>query len=185
MKSQQIFMNLMKQWVRSTSIPPMPTARSSTTVVSWSSPPAQIICGGRNEQNQPINIVEVYHSRTSQWHAVTPLPFPRANMTHMVIHNVLYLVCGYEGKEAISCKKTVLSTLIPHATIRDQFAIISHTMAASFDNYCLQLQTYCCFSGRMLVSSGRSQGSKLAFKTQLSIYIVVSSVHAYCPSTSS
>ena len=39
-----------QQWVRSTSIPPMPTAHSAATVVSWSSPPALIVCGGNDQQ---------------------------------------------------------------------------------------------------------------------------------------
>ena len=63
-----------QQWVRSTSIPPMPTARKSATVVSWSSPQALIVCGGNDRQSKPMSIVEVYHSRSSQWHTVTPLP---------------------------------------------------------------------------------------------------------------
>ena len=43
-----------QQWVRSTSKPPMPTA----TVVSWSSPPALIVCGGSDQQNRPMTIVK-------------------------------------------------------------------------------------------------------------------------------
>jgi N-acetylneuraminic acid mutarotase len=84
-----------QQWVRSTSIPPMPTARSSATVVSWSPPPALIICGGCNQQYQPTTVVEVYHGQTSQWHTVTPLPFPRYLMIHTVIHNVHSLLGGW------------------------------------------------------------------------------------------
>ena len=71
-----------QQWIRSISIPPMPTARKSVTAVSWSSPPALIVCGGCDQQRQPMITVEIYHSRTSQWHAVCPLLFPREQMTH-------------------------------------------------------------------------------------------------------
>ena len=102
-----------QQWVKSPSIPPMPTARSSATTVSFSSPPALIVCGGCSQQHQPMTVAEICHSRTSQWHTITSLPFPRAHMTHRVIHNMLYLVGGYEGKGMTSYKKTVLSILIP------------------------------------------------------------------------
>ena len=101
-----------QQWVGSTSIPPMPTARTSATVVSLSSPPALIVCGGRDQQHKPMTVVEVYNSRTSQWHTLSPLPFPRDGMSHTVIGNMLYLI---GGAETMLCtgKKTVMSTSIP------------------------------------------------------------------------
>ena len=40
------FDDVSQQWVKSTSIPPMLTARSTATAISWSSPPALIVCGG-------------------------------------------------------------------------------------------------------------------------------------------
>ena len=55
-----------KKWTRTTSMPPMPTARSSPTVVNWTSPQVLIVCGGENEHEEAINIVEVYHTLTSQ-----------------------------------------------------------------------------------------------------------------------
>ena len=70
----------------------MPTARKGITVVSWTSPSALIVCGGGDEHNEPMNVVEFYHSRTSQWHAVSPLPFPRDRMSHTVLHNELWVV---------------------------------------------------------------------------------------------
>ena len=81
-----------QQWVRSTTIPPMPTARSSVAAVSLTLPPALIVCGGSSAEGESMTVVEIYHSRTSQWHTVSPLPFPRRNMTHTIIHNVLFLV---------------------------------------------------------------------------------------------
>ena len=95
-----------QQWVRSTSIPPMPTARQGTTAVSWTTPTALIVCGGSDKHNKPMNVVEVYHSKTSQWHAVSPLPFPRYWMTHTVIHDVLCLVSS-GGGQAIVVGKVV------------------------------------------------------------------------------
>ena len=160
----------------------MPTARSSATAISWSSPPALIVCGGRNEQSQPIAVVEVYHSRTSQWHAVTPLPFPRANMTHTVIHNVLYLVGGYEGKEATSYKKTVtvLSTAIPLLLQTSLQSSPIQWQSLSITNVSNYKPTAISLRGCLLAVGGMKELSHPPKPES-----VVSSVHAYCPSTSS
>ena len=169
-----------QQWVRSTSIPPMPTARSSATAVSWSSPPALIVCGGWNEQNQPMTIVEVYHSRTSQWHAVTPLPFPRANMMHRVIHNVLYLVGGYERNEMTSYKKTVLSILIPQLLETNLQSSPTQWESPSITKISNYRSTVASLGGCLLAVGGMKDPSVPPKPNS-----VVSSVHAYCPSTSS
>ena len=164
-----------QQWDKSTSIPPMPTARAAATAVSWSSPPALIVCGGNDQQRQPMTVVEVYHSRTSQWHAATPLPFSRVTMTHTVIHNVLYLVGGYERKDLSSCKKTVLSTLIPQLleTVLQSSPIQWQNLSITdVSNY---KPTAASLGGCLLVVGGTKEVT----------LGVVSSVYAYCPSTSS
>ena len=158
----------------------MPTARSSATAVSWSSPTALIICGGRNEQSQPMTVVEVYHSRTSQWHAVTPLPFPRANMTHTVIHNVLYLVGGYERNEVTSYKKTVLSTFIPQPFETGLQSSPIQWQSVSITNVSNYKPTAASLGGCILVVGGTKE---LTYPPKPES--VVSSVHAYCPFTSS
>ena len=127
-----------------------------------------------------MTVVEVYHSRTSQWHAVTPLPFPRANMTHTVIHNVLYLVGGYETRQATSCKKTVLSTLIPQLLetgLQSSPAQWQSLLITNVSNY---RPTAASLGGCLLVVGGVKE---LTYPPKPNL--VVSSVHAYCPSTSS
>jgi hypothetical protein len=170
-----------QQWVRSTSIPPMPTARSSATVVSWSSPPALIVCGGNDQQGQPMTVVEVYYGRTSQWHAVTPLPFPRARMTHTVIHNMLYLVGGYETREVASYKKMVLSTLIPQLVETGLQSSPTSWKSLSISNIPNYRPTAASLGGCLLVVGGMKDVTHWPPKPKS----VVSSVHAYCPSTSS
>ena len=86
-----------QKWVTTTSIPPMPTARSSATAISWTSPQALIVCGGENKYEKAIDIVEVYHTLTSQWHSVSPLPFPCSHMMHTIVHDSLFLVGGQES----------------------------------------------------------------------------------------
>ena len=128
-----------------------------------------------------MTIVEFYHGRTSQWHTVSPLPFPRDYMTHTVFHNVLYLVGGYEGKEISSYTKTVLSTLIPQlletglqsSPIQWQSLLITDV-----PNY---RSTAATLRGCLLVMGGVKDSTSWPPKPSS----VVSSVHAYCPSTSS
>ena len=172
-----------QQWVRSTSIPPMPTARQGTAVVSWTSPTALIVCGGGDEHDEPMNEVEVYHSRTSQWHAVSPLPLPRHCMTHTVIHNVLYLVGGYKGKTLQSYTKTVLSASIPHLLESCLQPSRSSTPPVQWQSLSISdtpnyWSTPASLGGCLLVVGGNT-------KPAIFVGSKVSSVHAYCPSSSS
>ena len=169
-----------QQWVGSTSIPPMPTARRSVTVVSWSSPPALIVCGGNNLRSRPISAVEVYHSRTSQWHAVTPLPFSRVYMTQQIVNNILYLIGGREKETLNSYRKTVVSTSVPHLleTCLQPSPIQWQSLSIPYvPNY---RSTAASLGGCLLVVGGVKDPT---FPPKPNS--VVSSVHAYCPFTSS
>ena len=170
-----------QQWVRSTSIPPMPTARQESTVVSWTSPTALIVCGGCDEHSEPMNVVEVYHSRTSQWHAVSPLPFPRVSMTHTVIHNELYLVGGCEGSNSRSYTQTVLSALIPQlleSCLQPSRTLPVQWQSLSIPDISKHHSTAASLGVCILVVGGNTKSHLLAGSKS-------SSVHAYCPSCSS
>ena len=170
-----------QQWVRSTSIPPMPTARQGISAVSWTSPTALIVCGASDESGQPMNVVEVYHSRTSQWHAVSPLPFPRNWMSPTVIHNVLYLVGGYETEYAISSTKTVLSASIPQlleSCLQPPRTPPVQWQRLSIPDTPNHWSTAASLGGCLLVLGGNA-------RPNISVGSKVSSVNAYCPSSSS
>ena len=169
-----------QQWVRSTSIPPMPTARSSAAVVSLSSPPALIVCGGNDRQSQPMTIVEVYLGRTSQWHTITQLPFPRAAMKHTVIGNKLYLIGGVEGSTLGTYKKTVMSTSIPQLVDACLQPSRIQWKSLSIPNVPNYLSTAASLGGCLLVVGGTKDRSMPPTPKS-----VISSVHAYCPFTSS
>ena len=100
-----------QQWIKSTAIPPMRTARSLATVATWTTPEvsALILCGGKDHRSKTMADVEVFHSTTSQWHTALSLPLPRHDMKHIVIQNTLYLV----GGEKITRKCSVFSISIP------------------------------------------------------------------------
>ena len=170
-----------QQWVRSTTIPPMPTARYSATAVSWTSPPALIVCGGCYQQGRSLTVVEVYHGRTSQWHTVSPLPVPRDHITHIIVNSVLFLVGGYEGSTGDTKTKSVMSASIPQLL---EFCMQPSTTpsiqwrSASIPDVPHFMPTAASLGGCLLVVGGnRFSGSRKVNP--------VSSVHAYCPSSSS
>ena len=176
------FDDFSRQWVRSTSIPPMPTARAVATVVSWSSPSALIVCGGGDQQLHPMTVVEVYHSRTSQWHTLSPLPYPRSIMTHTVIHSMLYLVGGFEYHSMHSDTKTVLSASIPQLLETCLQPSPIQWQSLPISNVPHYSSTAASLGGCLLAVGGRRE-RLLTFP--LNPDSVVSSVHAYCPFTSS
>ena len=83
------------------SLPPMPSARSSVTVVARPSsspkPPAIAVCGGRGDGLVLLNTVEVYCHSTSQWHAAEPLPTPLYGLTSASVGDTTYLLGGAVG----------------------------------------------------------------------------------------
>ena len=168
-----------QQWVRSTSIPPMPTARSSATAVSWSSPPALIVCGGQDSYEEPMTTVEVYHSYTPQWHTLCPLPFPRSHMMSTIIHNSLFLVGGIES--SIYSTRSVIFVSVPD--LLDQCYQSSQQKVSSAHCQWQSLPatpTYC--------SGAASLGGCLLTVGGQSRYFagrVFSSIYAYSPSYSS
>ena len=176
-----------QQWVRSTFTPPMLTARKMTIAVSWTSPTALIVCGGSDKHNVPMNVVEVYHSRTSQWHAVSPLPFPKSSMTNSAIHDVLYLVGGNEGHilgsyTPESSTKTVLSASIPQ--LLESCLQSSRTPPVQWQSLSIPdtpnyNSTAASLGGCLLVVGGNTRPNILFPGPSLP------SVHAYCPSSSS
>ena len=161
----------------------MPTARQYTTTVSWTSPPALIVCGGSGENHKPMTVVEVYHRRTSQWHTVSPLPFPRDNMSHTVIHDVLYIVGGCEGSTLGSCKKSVISAPIPQlleSCLQPSRTPPVQWQSGSIPDVPHYWSTAASLGGCLLVVGGYS-----ILKVYEHFDVPVSSVHAYCPSSSS
>ena len=108
------FDEVSQQWVKSTTIPPMPTARSLATVATWKTADvtALIVCGGKDHKLNTLATVEIFHSVTSQWHIADPslyLPRPRHSMKHLILQNTLYLM----GGEKLTRKCSVFCISIP------------------------------------------------------------------------
>ena len=92
-----------RKWKRS--VPAMPTARHSPTVVSDKS--LLLVAGGVDKE--VVNNVEIHNSDTGQWSITTPLPFPSSGMSPVVVGDQLYLVGGFLGKNTTSSKAISVS----------------------------------------------------------------------------
>ena len=113
------FVSESQRWQES--LPPMPTARSSVTVVARPSsspkPPAIVVCGGRGDGGV-LNTVEVYCHSTSQWHAAEPLPTPLWGLTSASVGDTTYLLGGVDRMYRSSskqCFQVRLDSLIDRA----------------------------------------------------------------------
>ena len=82
-----------RNWKRT--IPPMPTARFSPTVVSLST--HLVVAGGYMDAGECINNVEIYNISTSQWSETDRLPYACANQRGIVYNNTVYLMGGLDG----------------------------------------------------------------------------------------
>ena len=85
-----------RNWKRT--IPPMPTARSSLTVVSL--PTHLIVAGGEVGYGYYTDNVEIYNIGTFQWSETDRLPYACCYQIGIVYmnNNTVYLVGGYDGK---------------------------------------------------------------------------------------
>ena len=82
--------------MKSTTIPPITTARSLATVATWTTQEvsAFIVCGGKDQKLRTTAEVEIFHSATFQWHTAASLPLPRYGMMPAIVKNTLYLTGG-------------------------------------------------------------------------------------------
>ena len=172
-----------QQWIGSTSIPPIPTARELVTVVSWSSPPALIVCGGRGESGEPMSVVEIY--TTAQWSTATPLPTPSSLMSQAIYGDTIFFMGGKEESALGSCRKTVF-----YVSVAQLLASCISELPSSQPrldklrelwHFLPDVPHYRC-------SAAFLNGCLLAIGGQKEALIggpVYSSVYAYCPHSSS
>ena len=102
-----------QQWEKS--IPPMPTPRRCTCVVTYHSSIA--VCGGQTTSGE-TNIIEVFKSETSQWYTAAPLPVACYFLQSTIINDTCYLVGGYH-RRSIMCASS-LPSLFQSATPHNQ-----------------------------------------------------------------
>ena len=80
------------------SIPPMPTARYNTTVLSH--PSCLVVAGGvKYPENSNLDTVEIFNINTSQWSQTDKLPIACCQLSGVVSKDMVYLVGGRDDKQ--------------------------------------------------------------------------------------
>lgn len=89
------------QWSKEV-VPPMPTARYSSTVVA--SPLGLIVIGGCINDDSETNTIEMLNMDTLQWHTTDPLPTPchGISATSTMFQDRCYVVGGYRESSALN-----------------------------------------------------------------------------------
>ena len=101
------------------SIPPMPTARHSTAVLSYHS--ALTVAGGNTGVTR-TSVVEIFKEETSQWFTTEPLPLQWMNPSSVLINNRWHLLGGAAEEEECSNRAVCahVDLLLQKALPRDQ-----------------------------------------------------------------
>jgi N-acetylneuraminic acid mutarotase len=81
-------------------IPPMPTARDSSGVLSLRS--ALAVAGGNTPSQTCTTAVEIFKPDTSQWYIVDPLPTACYDISLVVIGNTCYTLGGYGSDSGLN-----------------------------------------------------------------------------------
>ena len=101
-------------------IPPLPTARSDPTVFNYKS--TIVVSGGITHWNGDNKLrtyttaVEVFQTKTYQWHHAEPLPVAHCSMSCAVVDGTFYLIGGnILGSPSRHAYRTSVSNLISRA----------------------------------------------------------------------
>ena len=162
-----------EQWEKS--IPPMPTPRRRSCVVTYHSSIA--VCGGQTTSGE-TNVIEVFKSETSQWYTAAPLPVACLYPQSTIINDTCYLVGqGYPREKLIMCAS--LPSLFQSATPHNQPSPDAQqqsvwTMLPDLPHRCSALTSINIGGGTLVALGGWDDEGSLSHD-----------VHAYNPSTKS
>ena len=138
---------------------PMPTARFYPSVATTQS--AIVASGGSTGARDdgkpvPCAAVEVYSSKTSQWHTADPLPVPCKLMTAVIIADTWYLLggIGTGGKSLTTVQYTPLTTLIQKATSPTHESASHMTVWKTLPDTPLKRAAAASLSGNLLAVGG-------------------------------
>ena len=165
-----------QKWVEL--LKPMPTARTGLSVATTQS--TIVASGGaigfRKGKPVPCTTVEVYSSKTSQWHTADPLPVPCVVMTSVTIADTWYLLggVGTDGNGLTTVLHTPLTDLIQKATSPTHQSASHMSVWKTLPDTPLLLSAAASLSGSLLAVGGFN------YKKGIS-----TAVHVFLPLTNS
>ena len=120
-------------------IPPMPTARHSSTTVKILHNLGLLVIGGCIDDKSEINAVEMLDKETLQWHTTDPLPIAchSISATCSMLEDKCYVVGGYKESSALnqvfcaSFKDLVINAAPPFEIDDDDFSPSGDTQLQS------------------------------------------------------
>ena len=173
-------------WVNSI-IPPLPTARMYATAVNYKS--TIVVSGGLTHWHNDSKLgtrttaVEVFQTKTYQWHHAEPLPVAHSSMSCVIVDGMFYLIGGYksDGYASRYAYCTSVSNLISRALPPDHPETSSTPQASPspptwqvLPKRPLYYFTAAELGGCLLAIGGRDDSNSPS-----------SAVHMYSPSTNS
>ena len=167
-------------------IPPLSTARFYPTAVNYKS--TIVVSGGitdwktDNYHSTHTNAVEVFQTKTYQWHHAEPLPVAHSSMSCVIVDGTYYLIGGdILGVASTQAYCTSVSNLISRALPPDH-PETSNTPQASPSPPTWQVLPECPLYYSTAAELG---GCLLAIGGMDDSYSPSSTVHMYSPSTNS
>ena len=164
-------------------IPPLPTARFYPTAVNYKS--TIVVSGGTTDWKTDTltTAVEVFQTKTYQWHHAEPLPVAHDSMSFAVVDGTFYLIGGTrsDGYGSRHAYCTSISNLISQA-LQPDHPETSSTPQASPSPPTWQVLPECPLYSSTAAELG---GCLLAIGGRDSSNSPSSAVHMYSPSTNS
>lgn len=148
-----------KTWVEI--LPPLPTARSSASAVSWGD--YLFVVGGINTSGNFTDAVEILHLSSQQWSTAMPLPRPLAGASVVIYRSRLYILGG-ATKDGL--QKTLYSVGIDR--LLSSISRINRLTSSSMDVWShhqdspYTLMSLCLFNGYMLAFGGNERTASLS-----------------------
>ena len=161
-------------------IPPMPTARFATSVLSL--PSTLVVAGGvfSPRPNKYTNAVEIYKSDTTQWYRTVPLSIACGFSSSTLIGNACYVFGGYNGSDLHQTVYASVDDLVANALPADQTSSSDRGDTQStwklFTNTPMYNPAAAVIAGNLLAIGGRETPTGGPSTTK---------IHMYSPSTNS
>ena len=160
------------------SLPPMPTKRSSTSLVSTRSPEVLVVAGGHGLGGSKLNVVELLLG--DQWSTVDPLPTPCSEM-HTTLHEGnLYFMGGMgQGATIYTCTYTSLIASCGNNTTTDrplwrQFkAPGNYTAVVSYSSRLVSINSRCIIRAYSSVSQSWVEATSTGDRSDWYAYSVL------------
>lgn len=134
-------------------LPPLPTARSAATAVSWGD--YLIVLGGINDSSCILSTVEILHLPSQQWSTAFTLPFGVAGSSAVVYRSRLYVMGGLTNEGlSRSFFSVAMDRLLATMSRMNRLTTTSSNLWEFHPDCPYTMMTLCLFNGYLLALGG-------------------------------